>query len=362
MSERVVLVTGVAGHWGAKTADRLMEEPGVRVIGLDNEPPDPEIKGLDFVKADVRNPLLTDLLQTESVDTVCHLAFLYTTRPSESAFDLNVMGTMKVFGACAQAGVHKIVLRSSTAVYGAHPSNPAFLTPDHPLRGSRRYGYTRDMVEIEAFCNGFRRQMPEMILTILRFPGIVGLEVNTPMNRYLKGAWAPVLLGFDPRMQLIHEEDALGALAHAVIHDASGAFNVAAEGVLPLMKVLSLAGTLPIPILHPLAYWGANLLGGTGLGLTDYVPIELDYIRYPWVADLSGMRAELGFAPTYTAEEALHELAEQKRMKKYLPESTLLARGEEHLRAVIERRRRAKATNEPVPAPSPRQEEEKDNE
>jgi UDP-glucose 4-epimerase len=272
------------------------------------------------------------------------------------------MGTMKVFGACAQAGVRKIVLRSSTAVYGAHPSNPAFLTEDHPLRGSRRYGYTRDMVEIEAFCNGFRRQMPETILTILRFPGIIGPHVDTPMNRFLRGAWAPVLLGFDPRMQLIHKDDALEALAHAVVHDVPGVFNVAAEGVFPLMKILSLTATLPVPIFHPLAYWGTNLLGGTGLRLTDYVPIELDYIRYPWVADLAKMEAELGFVPTYTAEEALRELAEQKRMKRYASESTLLARGEEHLRAVIERRRRAKAPNEPTPAANPRQEEEKDNE
>ena len=93
MTEKtVVLVTGVAGYWGARVAARLADEPGTHVIGLDVEPPRTQIEGLDFVQADVRNPLLAELLATEGVDTVCHLAFVETARPSDAAFDLNVPG------------------------------------------------------------------------------------------------------------------------------------------------------------------------------------------------------------------------------------------------------------------------------
>lgn len=359
--EKVVLVAGVASYWGRRVAIRLLEEPGLHVVGLDGERPDPEIPGLDFVQADVRNPSLADLFESERVDTVCHLAFVETTRPSEPAFDLNVLGTMNVFGSCAQAGVRKIVFKSSTAVYGAHPSNSAFLSEDHPLRGNRSYGIANSLVKIESFCNDFRRKAPEIVLTTLRFASIVGLEADTPMTRFLRGPWTPVLLGFDPRMQLIHEDDVVGALAHAVLNDVPGVFNVAAEEILPLMKILSLSATLPIPILHPLAYWGINLLGGVGSRLADYIPIDLDYIRYPWVADLSKMQEELGYSPTYTAEEALREFASQKRLSRYLPESAALAYDEERLRATIERRRRARerqAANDPEGTATPSAEEE----
>jgi UDP-glucose 4-epimerase len=176
--ETVVLVTGVAGYWGARVAGRLLTRTGLRVLGLDNQPPAEEIKGLDFVQADVRNPLLEDLLRAERVNVVAHLAFVESARPSETAFDLNVMGTLKLTGACTRAGVRKLVLRSSAMVYGALPSNSAYLTEDDPLQGSRRYGYTRDALEIEAFCNGVPAQSPDLLVTLLRFPGIVGPRVT----------------------------------------------------------------------------------------------------------------------------------------------------------------------------------------
>ncbi len=356
--KKVVLVTGVAGYWGRQVANQLIASassqpqdalPGglnAHVIGVDIEPPEPEIEGLDFIQADVRNPLLIELLRTESVDTVCHLAFTESIRPTESSFDMNVMGTMKVLGASAEAGVGKVILKSSTSVYGARPTNPAFLTEEHSLNGSRVYGTTRDRVEIEAFCNGFRRQVPEMTQTVLRFPSIVGPNVDTPMTRFLKQPWTPTLLGFDPLMQVIHEQDVAAALVHAIAEDAPGVYNVAAEGVLPLARLMALAGKFPIPVFHLFAYWGAGALAGSGSQLSRYIPIELDYIRYPWVADLTRMRSELGFVPRYTAEEVLREFAGHQRLSRYMPESAALAYDEDRLRDTLERRRRVRSRQE----------------
>jgi UDP-glucose 4-epimerase len=343
---KVILVTGVAGYWGAQLAGELLGrrnyEGGAdwHIIGLDTNIPDPEIQGLDFIQADIRNSLLVDLLQEEQVDTLCHLAFVDSVRPVESAFDANVIGTMKVLGACAQAGVRKVVLKSSTAVYGAHPDNPAFITEEHPLQGSRKYGYTRDLVEVEAFYNGFRRQVPEMVLALLRFANIVGITADTPMTRFLSEPLSPVLMGFDPMMQIIHERDVVDALVHAVVNDAHGAFNIAAEGVLPLSKLMAIAGKIQLPVVHPLAYCGVGVLDRIGFRSGRFLPIELDYLRYPWVGDLSKMREEFGFAPRYTAEEALREFAGQQRMQRFMPESAALAYDEQRLRDTLERRRR----------------------
>jgi UDP-glucose 4-epimerase len=340
MAGKVVLITGVSGYWGSRVAARLVAEEDHHVIGLDLAQPEEKIDDLDFIQADVRNALLTDLLAAEEVDTVCHLAFMDTAQLSEMAFDVNVIGTMKVLGACAEARVRKIVLKSSTAVYGARPSNSAFLTENHALRGSRRYGYTRDLMEIEAFCNAFRHQAPEIILTVLRFCSIVGPTVDTPLTRFLREPWAPTLLGFDPRMQIIHENDVVAAVVHAVLNDVPGVFNVAAEEVLPLNKIRGLAGKPPISILHPFAYWTARYLGGRGLQTSRYAPIELDYIRYAWVADLTRMREEFGFEPVHTAEETLREFAEQHHPHRYLSDAPDPDYGEARLRDILEQRRR----------------------
>lgn len=340
--ERVLLVTGVAGFWGSRVAARLASEPKIHVIGLDREPPKESIPGLDFVPADVRNPLLAELLAAEGVDTVCHLAFLETARPHEAAYELNVMGTSKVLEACAEAKVRKVVLKSSTAIYGARPSNSAFLAEDSALRGSQTWGTVRDLIDVEKFCQGFRRQAPDVQVTTLRFASIVGPTVDTPMTRFLKDPRTPSLLGFDPRMQIIHEDDVVEALVHAIKEDVRGVFNVAAKDVLPLNKMRGLASKPPIAVVHLLAYWGMGLRGDAGKRVKRHLPLEPDYLRYPWVADLRRMQEELGFEPHYTAEDTVRQLAERSQMSRHALGPASMAREEEQLRTILDQRRRAR--------------------
>jgi UDP-glucose 4-epimerase len=340
--ERTILVTGVSGYWGSRVAGRLQALEDCHVIGMDVKEPGENLANLDFVQADIRNPLIGELLRAEHVDTVCHLAFVDCVRLSEASFDANVMGTMRLFGACADAQIRKIVLRSSTAVYGARASNPAFLKEEHPLRGSRRYGYTRDMVEIEVFCSGFRRQAPELMLTVLRFPSIVGSTAVTPMTRFLRQSYTPSLLGFDPMIQVIHEDDVVAALVHAVVHDVPGAFNVAATDPMPLSRVRGLAGKPPLPVFHPLVYGAVNLLGRARMEPTRCAPMDPDYLRYTWVGDLSKMTHELGFAPTHTAEDTLRGFCELQQAGGMEPDPLDPEQDEEQLRAVMEERSQMK--------------------
>lgn len=338
---KTVLVTGVGDQWGSRLAARLLTLPDIHVIGTDTILPKGPIKGLDFIQADIRDALVLDLLQTEKVETICHLAFRESERPSEAAFDLNVMGAMKIFGAAAAAGVKKIVLKSSTAVYGARSDNSAFLVEERSLTNAVANGTLRDLVEIEAFCNGFRGQYPDIALTVLRFPSIVGPHSDTPMTRFLSSQSSPTLMGFDPMMQVIHEDDVVEALAHAVLARASGLFNVAAEGVLPLSKLMAVAGRLALPVFHLAAYWGNPLLSTLGVRVGQMWPLGLDYIRYPWVADLSKMRNMLAFAPRYTAIEALREFAERKRLQQFSQPDPEVMEHAAELREIIEGRRQA---------------------
>jgi UDP-glucose 4-epimerase len=149
---------------------------------------------------------------------------------------------------------------------------------------------------------------------------------------------------------VIHEEDVADSLVHAVLHDAAGAYNVAAEGVLPLSQLMAVAGKLPVPLLHLAAYWGRDLLKGPDVA--RFLPIEPDYLRYHCVADLGKMHDELGWAPRYTAMETLREFAGQQRLRRFLPERAALAYDEERLRDTLERRRRARSSEASLEGPS----------
>jgi UDP-glucose 4-epimerase len=265
-----------------------------------------------------------------------------TTQPHDAIYDLNVMGTTKLLEACAEAKVRKVVLKSSTAVYGARPSNSAFLTEDHALRGSKTWGTVRDLIDIEKFCQGYRRQVPHLQMTILRFASIVGPTVDTPLTRFLRNSRTPSLLGFDPRMQIIHEDDVVEALVHTVREDVPGVFNVAAEDVLPLNKIRGLANKPPLAVVHLLAYWGTALRGNAGTHVNRHLPLEPDYLRYPWVAALGRMREELGFEPHYTAEETVRQLAEQSGLDRHALGSAGMVREEAQLRTILDQRRRSR--------------------
>jgi UDP-glucose 4-epimerase len=340
MASKVVLITGVADNWGWRLAKRLANESGIALLGLDSDLPEKEIQNLDFIRTDVRNPALGELFRSEQVHTVCHLKFIHRVRPSTAVSELNVVGTQKVLGACVEAGVRQVVLKSSLGVYGAHPNNSGLLTESHSLRGSRRYGYTRHLLDIEAICEAFRRQTTDLALTIMRCASIVGPTADTPMTRFLRNPWSPTLLGFDPMLQILHEDDVVEVLAHAVLSGRPGIFNIAADGPMPLSQILALAGTIQLPIFHPLAYWGIRQLNRSKWEMDRYVPIELDYLRYSWVGDVTRMYDELEFAPSFTAKETLREFAERRHPSQGVAHASALEMDQIRLQATIERRRR----------------------
>ncbi len=166
---------------------------------------------------------------------------------------------------------------------------------------------------------------------MLRFPGVVGPTADTALVRYLKEPLIPVLLGFDPRMQFIHENDLTGAIVYAALHDTPGVFNVAAEGILPLLKVIALAGKMPLPVFHLFAYWGNSFLSRASSRVSNSIPYDLDSLRYDCVGDLTKMRTEFGFIPKYKAEETLREFTGYLRVSAFRPATNDLKHHERFL-------------------------------
>jgi UDP-glucose 4-epimerase len=340
---QTVVITGVSGYWGQRVAQRLLAMPDVRVLGIDRQPPARPPDGLDFIKADIRNPLLVDLLRAEQVDTLLHLAWRQRQWRREEDFESNVLGTMQLFGACVDAGVRQVVWRSTTAVYGAQAENALYLPETTPLAARASYAYVRDALEVERFVAGFAAEYPQTRFATLRLANVIGVDVDSPLSRLLRQPVWPDLLGFDPLLQVIDIDDALAALAYAASHPLAGPVNVAAPGILSLDQLAGRLGRPTLPILHWLVYWSWPLLSSlpAGRDLLDWLPLEPDYLRYPWVADLTLMQSQPGLVPQWNAGESVRRFVEQQRSQRYQRPAEGQPYADDQLERVITQRRPA---------------------
>ena len=308
---RVALVTGVSSDLGSATARGLAADPELdKVVGIDLVPPRFQIEGVKFVRADIRNPVVGKVLAVEEVDTVVHLAV----RPGSgrggrsSMKETNVIGTMQLLAACQRAaGVRKLVLKSSTEVYGASPRDPAMFTEDMAPRRTPRSGYAKDTVEVEGYVRGLARRRPDILVTTLRMAPVLSPQLDSPLGRYLRMPAIPTVLGFDPRLQMIHDEDALAVLHRAVVNDIAGTFNVAGTGIVMLSQAVRRLGrpTIPVP------QFGLSTVGQliARTVRVDIPPDLVEFLTYGRGVDTTALVDTFGYRPKHSTAETLEEFA-----------------------------------------------------
>ncbi len=254
------------------------------------------------------------MLVGERVDTLVHLAFLSSpTRARAWAHELESVGTMHLLNAARRAGVEKLVLWSQTILYGAHPTNPNFLTEKHPLRADLDEPFFADKIAAEREVAAFAAKTRGAVVTVLRTAPILGPTVKNYATRWLGQRRVMTLLGFDPLWQFVHEVDAIAAFKLAIDRDAPGVFNIVGEGVLPLSTVIKLAARSEAPVFHPFAAGLTGALWATGLAPAP--PSFLPYLRYLCVADGERAARVLGFRAAYTTREALLDFASAQRLR-----------------------------------------------
>jgi UDP-glucose 4-epimerase len=247
MRPRRVLITGVSRFLGGRLATMLQADPDIeKVIGVDTVPPRGDLGRTEFVRADIRNPLIGKVIATTEVDTVVHLNVIATplTAGGRAAMkEINVIGTMQLLAACQKApSVRKLVVKSTTAVYGSSPKDPALFTEDMEPRSLPRSGYAKDAVEVEGYVRGFGRRRPDVEISVLRFTNYIGPRIDSSLTHYFSLPLVPTVFGFDPRLQFIHEDDATEVLRIATTEDRPGIYNVGGAGVLLLSQAIRRAG------------------------------------------------------------------------------------------------------------------------
>jgi UDP-glucose 4-epimerase len=318
---RRVLITGVAGFWGTELARCLERSPDVEYIaGLDVRPPTADLARTEFIRADIRNPLISKLLPQTRVDTVVHCDVLLVPEPGkapEQLHDINVIGSLQLLAACEKTEeVRTIVVRGSSAIYGAEPNAPEFFTEDMARRFPFRTRFQRDIGELESYFENFARRFDHVSVTTLRYQPTLGTAIDSPLTRYLHHPVVPTQLGYDPLLQFVHAEDAVGALEAAVMRPVQGPVNVAGAGSVSLSRLLRLAGKVPLPIPAPL--FSAALGIGGRLGLGRLPPEAVPWLRNGLTIDGTRLEEEIGFRPRSTLE-AVEDFVEELHGRRVLP-------------------------------------------
>lgn len=319
MAGQRVLITGVSRFLGGRLAQRLEQDPDVAsIIGVDLEEPQVELSRTEFVRADIRNPLIVKVLQATEVDTVVHTAVIATPGAvgGRSAMkEINVIGTMQLFAACQKAeSLRKVVMKSTTAVYGSEPTDPAIFTEDMSPRSQPKTGYAKDAVEVEEYARAFGRRRPDVVLSILRFANFIGPMIDTPLTRYFSLPVVPTALGFDPRLQFLHEQDAIEILYRATRHDHPGMFNASGDGVIYMSKAVRMAGKVSLPVFVPLM--GAVAAAVRQTGLVDFSSDQIKFLLYGRVADVDRLKKQFAYTPEFTTEEAFQDFISKRKLAK----------------------------------------------
>lgn len=309
---QVVLVTGVAGDLGRRFAAQLSRAPGVeRVIGVDVVPPRGDLGSADFVRADIRNPVIAKVIVRERVDTVVHTSVLATPAAAggrTSTKEFNVIGTMQLLAACQQApDVRKLVVKSSAAVYGASHRDPAMFTEGMSAKRLPSSGFAKDVTEVESYTRGFARRRPDVAVSMLRIANVIGPRITSAMTGYFRLPVIPTVIGFNPRLQFLHEQDALDVLERATLSEVSGTFNVAGDGILTLTQAVRRIGrpSLPLPGFALPAFGSAV----RKTRVADFSPEQVAFLTFGRGLDTTRMRTVLGFEPSFTTAQAFADFA-----------------------------------------------------
>lgn len=302
MAPRVVLVTGVADQLGSQLAAQLAADPSIdRVLGVDTTPPAlaPSSR-VEFVRADIRGPKITKVIDSARVDTVVHAAPRPSVGSRRAAIkELNVIGTMRLLSACQRARtVRKLVVKSTAEVYGGSASSPAVFTEqDAPEQGHA------DAIEVEGYVRGFARRRPDVALTVVRLADVIGPGVDNALTRYFSLPVVPTVLGFDARVQLLHVSDALAVLNRAATHDLPGVYNVGGDGVLMLSQAIRRAGRMPLPVPRAAIGTATRLAGGR----VELSPGQARLLNYGRVIDTTRLKTTFGFTPKWTTAAAFDD-------------------------------------------------------
>ena len=308
MTGQRVLVTGAGGYLGHQVVQRLSELPaGQRpelVLAHDLHAPTEALPGVDYASGDIRSQELGELIARHRIDTVVHLAAIVTPgRRSNRAleYDVDVNGTRNVLQACVRHGVGRIVVSSSGAAYGYHADNPAWLTEDMPVRGNAVFPYAHHKRLVEELLAEYRVQHPQLAQVVLRIGTILGETVRNQITDLFEKPRLLAIAGAESPFVFIWDQDVVAIMVRAIGEGPAGIYNVAGDGALTLREIAQRLGKRRLVLPAWMLKGALALL--KPLGLTQYGPEQLDFLRYRPVLLNTRLKTVFGYVPRLTSSQ-----------------------------------------------------------
>ncbi len=313
---RRILVTGLGTFWGARVAQQLEAQSDVDVIvGLDRTPPSLPLERTEYVRCDEDYSILSRIVAAAQIDTIVHTFLVVdsTQMPSRRMHEINVIGTMNLFAAAAASAstVRNIVVKSSALVYGSAPKDPVWFTETTKRASSPRTRVERNLMEVESYVRDFAIDNPHVTVSALRFSNVIGPTIETPLTKALQLPIVPSVFGFDPRFQMVHEDDVIRAIIHVLENELAGIYNVTGDGLLPWSEIARICGKRTVPMPPFGTEIAAGPLRRIGVDLPDEL---LNLLRYGRGVDNAKLKAT-GFAYDYTSAGAVKAFTEAMRLR-----------------------------------------------
>ncbi|HZN15722.1 MAG TPA: NAD-dependent epimerase/dehydratase family protein [Acidimicrobiales bacterium] len=318
-----VLITGLGTFWGGRVAQALEKDPSVEVIiGLDTTEPKIELDRTEFVRADQNYSILARIVRATQVDTILHTFLVVdsTRMTGRALHEVNVIGTMNLLAAAGapDSSVRQLVVKSSTLVYGASDKDPTWFREESQRTSPPRTRVERSLIEVEDYLRDFAEDNPHVVVSLLRFSNVLGTDIITPISKALQLPATPCILGFDPLLQFVEEDDVVRSIEFVMRDKVPGIFNVTGDGRVPWSEVAAICGkrTWPLPPI------------GTGLAASvldtarvcELPPELLDLLRYGRGVDNRRLK-QAGFSYRYTSAGAVENFAEASRLRRTVGDS-----------------------------------------
>lgn len=310
IATKSILVTGAGGYVGrqviAELAQRKQKGEVGAIVAADvrETPPEARLPGVQYALSDVRKPGLAALLQEHGITTVVHLASIVTPgKKSDRQFEysVDVEGTKNVLEACVTAGVTHIIVSSSGAAYGYHADNPAWLKESDAIRGNYEFAYSWHKRLVEEMLAEYRTKHPALKQTIFRIGTILGDTVKNQITDLFEKPRLIGIRGSDSPFVFIWDQDVVGVILAAALSGKSGIYNVAGDGALTIHEI---AGRLGKKVrLLPAGLVQNALRVLKLLGLTQYGPEQINFLRYRPVLDNRQLKEGFGYVPAKTSSE-----------------------------------------------------------
>ena len=300
-----IVLTGIAGRLGRLLAKQLHRLGLYQVVGLDPRPISDLPKDIQHLQVDFRSRRARDVFRSGPVDAFIHLGLMHDPRKSQiELHSWNVVGTSRLLEYCSDFQVRKVIFLSTANVYGPRPDNPQFLTEEAPLLASQDFPAIRHLIETDMQATSFfwQGRGRNIETVILRPVHILGAVRNAASN-YLRLPRIPVLMGFDPMIQVIHEEDVARAILLALKPGVHGIMNLTGPGEVPLSVIIKELGKPSIPI--PASLFQPLMNGLWRFRLTSFPMPELSFIRYICMVDGTRARELMAFQPQYSLKETV---------------------------------------------------------